>query len=327
MHFVPRARALAVVTTLVASMILAIAPNAPALPVTFDRANWPVVMGSPQLGMTIQVKNFDRGDGAVIASSDFVGYSNDFWRWRRTPVADYYDVVNAFSGKCLDVAWGSHAVGAQVWQWSCYGGDAQLWRVEWLPGTTLQRYVNRGSGLCLTMPPVRGQSLFQDVCGLRDGQAFDYIRPLVNPVPITDPPSTMVLTYTPSGSAIMSRFAMLLDQDLSIEFRWTLPDGRVINRIHNEWRDSCLTVGALTGTGAPVSWAWCGAGPPQPGVAYPVAQMWTTKPVGVDPWGAIEYQYRYHTTDWCLTRDYLAANRPGVTACNAADPRQRWRDV
>ncbi|MGW4111162.1 RICIN domain-containing protein [Actinosynnema sp. NPDC004786] len=327
MRFAPRARALVVVATLFASLTAAIAPNAQALPVTFDRTDWPVVMGSVDFGMTVHVKDFNREDGAVIAPFGFVGYSNEFWRWRRKPAAGYYDVVNAFSGKCLDVQWGSHAIGAPVWQWPCNGLDAQLWRVEWLPGTTLQRYVNRGSGLCLTMPAVRGQSLYQDVCGSRDGQAFDYIRPLVNPVPITDPPTTKVITYTSSGAAVMSRFAMLLEQDLSLEFRWTLPDGHVINRIHNEWRDACLTVGALTGTGAPVSWAWCSPGAPQPGVAYPVNQLWTTTPVGTDRWGSTEYQYRYYTTNWCLTRDYVAADRLGVTACNPADPRQRWRDV
>ena len=40
----------------------------------------------------------------------------------------YYKIESKLSGKVLDVANGSRTAGANVWQYSWNGSDAQLWR-------------------------------------------------------------------------------------------------------------------------------------------------------------------------------------------------------
>ncbi|WP_158839643.1 family 43 glycosylhydrolase [Saccharothrix deserti] len=73
-----------------------------------------------------------------------------------TPTA--YRIVNRNSGKCLDVASGSSADGANVFQWTCNGGTNQLWRVEDVGGDT-NRLVSVASGKVLDV----GE------CGTADG--------------------------------------------------------------------------------------------------------------------------------------------------------------
>ncbi|HCA88584.1 MAG TPA: hydrolase [Streptomyces sp.] len=59
-----------------------------------------------------------------------------------------YTLVNRNSGKCLEVADGSTADGADVRQWSCNGADAQKWRMEDL-GDDTSRLVNVAGGKVL----------------------------------------------------------------------------------------------------------------------------------------------------------------------------------
>ncbi|ELS52984.1 family 43 glycosylhydrolase [Streptomyces viridochromogenes] len=59
-----------------------------------------------------------------------------------------YTVVNRSSGKCLDVAGGSTADGANVQQWACSGGNNQKWRLEDL-GDDTHRLVNVATGKVL----------------------------------------------------------------------------------------------------------------------------------------------------------------------------------
>lgn len=63
-----------------------------------------------------------------------------------TPTA--YTVVNRHSGKCLDLADGSSADGANVRQWACDGSTAQQWRFE-DQGDDTSRIVNVASGKVL----------------------------------------------------------------------------------------------------------------------------------------------------------------------------------
>jgi GH43 family beta-xylosidase len=63
-----------------------------------------------------------------------------------TPTA--YTVVNRSSGKCLDLADGSSADGANVRLWTCNGGAAQRWRFE-DQGDDTSRIVNVASGKVL----------------------------------------------------------------------------------------------------------------------------------------------------------------------------------
>ncbi|MBV7700197.1 family 43 glycosylhydrolase [Streptomyces sp. TRM70350] len=59
-----------------------------------------------------------------------------------------YTVVNRNSGKCLDVAGGSSADGANVQQYACHGGSNQRWRLEDL-GDDTHRLVNVATGKVL----------------------------------------------------------------------------------------------------------------------------------------------------------------------------------
>jgi Ricin-type beta-trefoil lectin domain-like len=47
---------------------------------------------------------------------------------RHRPLRRHYKVIAKHSGKCLDIAGVSTADGANVQQWSCYGGNNQRWR-------------------------------------------------------------------------------------------------------------------------------------------------------------------------------------------------------
>jgi len=73
-----------------------------------------------------------------------------------TPTA--YTVVNRNSGKCLDLANGSSADGADVRQWTCNGTTAQQWRWEDL-GDDTSRLVNVAGGKVLDVAD----------CGTADG--------------------------------------------------------------------------------------------------------------------------------------------------------------
>ncbi len=56
-------------------------------------------------------------------------------------------VVNAYSGKCLEIADWSTDNGALARQWDCTGGANQLWDLKQANGITM--LVNRNSGKCL----------------------------------------------------------------------------------------------------------------------------------------------------------------------------------
>jgi hypothetical protein len=57
-----------------------------------------------------------------------------------------FALVNANSGRCLDVTGGSTADGVPVQQFGCHGGDDQAWRME------KGRIINVHSGKCLDVP-------------------------------------------------------------------------------------------------------------------------------------------------------------------------------
>ena len=80
-------------------------------------------------------------------------------------------VQNIYTGKCLDIPWGSLASGAAVNQFTCHGGPAQQFAVEGTPGIPgFVRIRNLRSGLCATPTGYQGYStpsmpLVQVACG------------------------------------------------------------------------------------------------------------------------------------------------------------------
>jgi hypothetical protein len=66
-----------------------------------------------------------------------------------------YLIVNDFSHKCVDVAYGSTSNGAHVRQYDCYDGAPERWRlrlVDYYQGTAYVQVVNVHSGKCLDVP-------------------------------------------------------------------------------------------------------------------------------------------------------------------------------
>jgi Ricin-type beta-trefoil lectin domain-like len=67
-------------------------------------------------------------DGAPIVQSQCFLGTRQTWKIRPLDIHGNYQVVNALSGKCLDVANGSTAHGATAIQLSCNGATSQMWR-------------------------------------------------------------------------------------------------------------------------------------------------------------------------------------------------------
>ncbi len=68
---------------------------------------------------------------------------------------DAFSLVVVDTGKCVDVYGGSPADGVPAVQWTCHGGDNQLFVLRELPGTGFVQLVAEHSGKCLD---VAGQS-------------------------------------------------------------------------------------------------------------------------------------------------------------------------
>ena len=79
----------------------------------------------------------------------------------------FVEIANSVSGKCADVADASLSPGAYVHQWDCHNDANQLWYPD-DQGNGFARFVNKNSGLCLTMwvtASVVDSFIVQDTCG------------------------------------------------------------------------------------------------------------------------------------------------------------------
>ncbi|MEV0006287.1 RICIN domain-containing protein [Micromonospora sp. NPDC050980] len=98
-------------------------PTTPAAPVATPK----VVRGVPS-GRCVGVVG-DDPEGARAALADCTGGPEQ--QWVVTPVAaEVYLLVNAASGKCLDVNAASGDDGADLLQWSCNGQTNQQWKLN-----------------------------------------------------------------------------------------------------------------------------------------------------------------------------------------------------
>ena len=61
---------------------------------------------------------------------------------------DYYQIVSKNSQKCLDVEAGSKENGANIQQWSCFGGNNQKWELRKIEGDYYQ-IISKESDKCL----------------------------------------------------------------------------------------------------------------------------------------------------------------------------------
>jgi len=84
-------------------------------------------------------------------------------------------LISNLSWLNLGVRGGSHAGGADVIQWTATGGDEQRWVPFYYPGleaSTIHRFRNSNSGLCLTTDGVAGHALTQQTCSTDPHQAW-----------------------------------------------------------------------------------------------------------------------------------------------------------
>jgi hypothetical protein len=83
-------------------------------------------------GKCLDVSSASTADGAVVQQWTCVGSMNQQWRLDEVPpgtgVLEYF-IVARHSGKCLDLAYGQPADETAIWQWQCYGGTPQMWRL------------------------------------------------------------------------------------------------------------------------------------------------------------------------------------------------------
>ena len=81
------------------------------------------------------------------------------------------EVVNAHSGKCLEVNGWSTSNGGNVDQWDCHGGGNQQWDAWGESGDQIHQLANQHSGLCLDVVGKRtanGSNVHQWGCQYND---------------------------------------------------------------------------------------------------------------------------------------------------------------
>lgn len=300
---------------------VAAAPDAHASPPTALRTGSGVVMAGLYTGFVWDVGG-GGGQTAEVVSYPFVGYANQFFIWeesRRRP--GYFSVRAAHSNLCVDVKWGNTAPGTPVWSWPCYDGDAQLWRID-TTGNGGFRLTGLG-GLCLTTPTVKGRPLFMDHCGAHDGQWMTYSAPMVQPAPISDPPTTKVLKMVYSFESVMTRYDASEYEDFLVH-QTTVVDsaGRVGHLLFAPGKRMCL--GAAGYANSPVGGHTCDLG-----TSRDRYLLWFREQVGTSWLGTPEYLYRYGGDPrLCLTGGgYLTTypDRVEVYPCYPNHSYQRWR--
>jgi Ricin-type beta-trefoil lectin domain-like len=90
---------------------------------------------------------------------------------------NYYEIINAVTGKCADVADKSRDPGYVVHEWTCANDDNQLWLAQPV-GNGYFEYINMRSGLCLDggQFPIAATLVTQQVCDTsRPGQWWRWL--------------------------------------------------------------------------------------------------------------------------------------------------------
>ena len=135
---------------LVAGVLTAAPSDASAAP----RTGVPVLVQNQHSRLCMDVAYGSRADNARI--QQYTCYRGLPEQWRFNYLAtlhgvNYFEIVNVYSNKCLDVPNGNARQGVQLIQYGCWQGPMQLWGVVPVPGTsnvyTISPYLNHG--LCL----------------------------------------------------------------------------------------------------------------------------------------------------------------------------------
>ncbi|MFD7660286.1 hypothetical protein ACFV4N_40445 [Actinosynnema sp. NPDC059797] len=170
---------------------------------------------------------------------------------------------------------------------------------------------------------MKGRPLFMDHCGVQEGQWMTYSAPLVQPAPISDPPTTKVVKMVYSFESVMTRYDASDHEDFLVH-RTTVVDsaGRVGHLLFAPAKGMCL--GSAGYANSPVGGYAC-----DPSTSRDRYLLWFREQVGTSWLGTPEYLYRYGADPrLCLTGGgYLTqyANRVEVYPCYPNHSHQRWR--
>ncbi|GMA77770.1 hypothetical protein GCM10025880_41870 [Methylorubrum aminovorans] len=98
-------------------------------------------------GLCLAVPAGNGNDGAPVTQQACTGTAEQLWRVRAT--AGGSALVNAATGKCLDMSLARPPAGpgTQVFQWACHGGTNQAWTTRAQGGGNA--YVSVAANLCL----------------------------------------------------------------------------------------------------------------------------------------------------------------------------------
>ncbi|WTX00774.1 RICIN domain-containing protein (plasmid) [Streptomycetaceae bacterium NBC_01309] len=115
------------------------APAAPAAPAVFPPDGLVGRLVNVGTGKCLEIADGSHADGARAQQWDCVGVPHQSWRWVLVGVwwdqwqqeRHSYRLVNAATGKCLEIADLSKADGARAQQWQCANVASQIWNTAY----------------------------------------------------------------------------------------------------------------------------------------------------------------------------------------------------
>ncbi|WP_283133707.1 RICIN domain-containing protein [Rhizohabitans arisaemae] len=114
--------------------------------------------------------------GATMAAPRLVAKTalNSGGRWAlAVDQSGVYKLMARHSGMCVDVAWGSTANGAAIWQWGCHGYGGQAFRVVFHGAGQYMLQPAHTTGMCLSAHgSANGNGAIQYQCGPAGDQVY-----------------------------------------------------------------------------------------------------------------------------------------------------------
>jgi hypothetical protein len=101
-------------------------------------------------GKCLYVTGSSKSNGAYLQQYTCLGWSSQRWLLKPiifTGAGTYYEIISQNSGKCVDIEGASMADRARAQQYTCHGGDNQLFLQVFYGGGP--SFVARHSGKCL----------------------------------------------------------------------------------------------------------------------------------------------------------------------------------
>ncbi len=134
---------------------------------------------SASTGLAMDLSGGASASGTAIMQYSFHGGSNQVWQLIPVPGDTSYFIENPASGKCVDVAGESRALGANIVLWDCTRSASQQWAQQ-INSDGTSTFVNRNSGLCMDVPGAGtavARQLDQATCNGAQQQSWRFSLP------------------------------------------------------------------------------------------------------------------------------------------------------